>query len=113
MSREQFTVSLPRVGSNPLSRGEMAEDQPQIQTQIIKESLAYRAKYVVAEERLLNIFQVVPHPQNRGGDPIKQKRCKELSAKLVKDGVDPVEANMNGVCGSNGQGFPRCLCQEH
>ena len=69
-----------------------------VQTQIIKQSIAFRAKYEIIAEQYWPPFRVVTHPQNRGGDPIKQQRLRELTGKLVVDGVDPIEANMNGVC---------------
>ena len=79
-----------------MSRGEMAEAAAQ--TQIIKQSICYRAKYEIWAEQYYAPFRVVPHPQQRGGDPIKPKKCRELTGQLVADGVDPIEANMNGVC---------------
>jgi hypothetical protein len=82
-------------------------------TQLIKQSIALRAKYQVCDGKWYTPFQLVPHPENRGGDAIKHQRCKELTGQLVRDGVDPIEANMNGVCGGNGKQLSKCLCQEH
>ena len=39
----------------------------------------------------------VPHPKNRGGDPVKSSRTVQLSGDLVKDGFDPIEADPNAV----------------
>ena len=66
-------------------------------TQIIKQSIVWRAKYQVYEEKTYPPSRVVPHPQNRGGDAIKHKRCTELTGTLAKDGFNPIEANSNGV----------------
>ena len=67
-------------------------------TQIIKRSIAYRAKYRVGKKtkRILP-WLVVPHPKNRGGEPIKSIRTKELTGTIAEDGYDEVEANSNGV----------------
>ena len=40
---------------------------------------------------------MVPHPKNRGGEPIKSIRTKELTGTIAEDGCDEVEANSNGV----------------
>ena len=39
---------------------------------------------------------VVPHPKNRGGDPVKSLRTMQLTAIIV-EGYDPIEANSNAV----------------
>ena len=71
---------------------------PTQQTQIIKKSIYYRAKYRTSEKRarILPWF-VVPHPKNRGGDPMASKRLKQLTGTFAKEGYDPIEANTNGV----------------
>ena len=67
-------------------------------TQIIKRSIALRAKYRVREKKTKVLpWLVVPHPQNRGGDPIKSIRTKQLTGTIATDGYDSVEANSNGV----------------
>ena len=67
-------------------------------TQIIKQSICYRAKYKVSQNVMYSPLSVVPHPKNRGGDPVKSLRTMELTGTLVKDGYDTIEANGNGVC---------------
>ena len=67
-------------------------------TQIIKRSICHRAKYRVrAKKTTLLPWLVVPHPKNRGGDPIKSIRTKQLTGTIAKDGYDAVEANSHGV----------------
>ena len=67
-------------------------------TQIIKRSICHRAKYRVRVKKTkLLPWLVVPHPKNRGGDPIKSIRTKQLTGTIAKDGYDAVEANSNGV----------------
>ena len=77
-------------------------------TQIIKVSLAYRARFGMRTEEFLPteegphivVFSpglVVPHPSNRSGDPVRSMRTKELSGTIVVDGCDLVEATGNAV----------------
>ena len=70
-------------------------------TQIIKKSLAFRAKYRVTPEagQLLTLGPglVVPHVANRGGEPVKSLRTKELTADICTDGCDVTEATSNAV----------------
>ena len=66
-------------------------------TQIIKQSICYRAKYKIEDKRVLGCLSVVPHPKNRGGDPVKSLRTKQLAGTLIVEGYDPLEANSNGV----------------
>ena len=66
-------------------------------TQIIKLSIAYRAKYRVDPPKVISPLLVVPHPKNRGGDPVKSLRTMQLMGTVTFDGYDPVEANSNGV----------------
>ena len=40
---------------------------------------------------------VVPHPKNRGGEPVKSLRTKQLTGTLAEEGYDPIEANVNAV----------------
>ena len=40
---------------------------------------------------------VVPHPKNRGGDPVKSLRTMQLNAIVAVEGYDPIEANCNAV----------------
>ena len=73
-----------------------ADTSPAVQTQIIKESIAKRAKYKIGNKQLLP-WHVVPHPKNRGGQPCKSLRTKDLVATIVSAGFDSIEANANGV----------------
>ena len=69
-------------------------------TQIIKQSMAYRAKYLVSEETkriTISPMSVVPHPKNRGGDPVVSLRTMQLNGTIAVEGYDPTEANGNGV----------------
>ena len=68
-------------------------------TQMIKRSIAFRAKFRLEQGpgptyRLLSPHIVVPHPRNR---LVTSLRTKELSGTIVVDGCDPVEACSNAV----------------
>ena len=67
--------------------------------QLIKQSLAFRAKYTVdaPKAKVISPLLVVPHPQNRSGDAVKSLRTKQLIGTLVTEGYDTIEANSNGV----------------
>ena len=70
--------------------------------QMIKKSICWRAKYRLEQGsgptlRVLSPGLVVPHPCNRGGDPVKSLRTKELSGTILNDGCDPLEACSNAV----------------
>ena len=62
-------------------------------TQIIKVSLAFRARFAVKDEskgestevvrHTLAAGLVVPHPSNRGGEPCKSIRTKELTGEIA------------------------------
>ena len=66
-------------------------------TQIIKQSICFRAKYRVDPKKVISPFSVVPHPQNRGGDPVKSLRTMQLIGTVTAEGYDPIEAISNGV----------------
>ena len=66
-------------------------------TQMIKKSICFRAKYRVDPKKVISPLSVVPHPKNRGGDPVKSLRTMQLNGTLVVEGYDPIEANSNGV----------------
>ena len=71
---------------------------PTEQTQLIKRSIQYRAKYRVPGGKKAAIpDMVVPHFKNRGGDPMAPTRLRELGGILVVEGYDLIEANTNGV----------------
>jgi len=76
---------------------QLLQEQAAEVTQIIKKSIGYRAKYRVGKKRKILPWLVVPHPKNRGGEPIKSIRTKELTGAIAEDGYDAVEANSNGV----------------
>ena len=70
--------------------------------QLIKQSIAYRAKYRKGQgpQPYIQTFSpalAVPHPKNRGGDPVVSKRCKQLSGHITTEGHDPVEAASSAV----------------
>ena len=65
--------------------------------QIIKRSIAYRAKYRLGlgdtpTYKIVAPLLVVPHPRNRGGVPVTSLRTKELMGRIVKEACDVVEA---------------------
>ena len=66
-------------------------------TQLIKQCICFRAKYRVDEKKVISPLSVVPHPKNRGGDPVKSLRTMQLNGTLTVEGYDPIEANNNGV----------------
>jgi len=66
-------------------------------TQIIKQTICFRAKYRVDPKKVISPLSVVPHPRNRGGDPVKSLRTMLLNGTLTVAGYDPVETNSNGV----------------
>ena len=68
-------------------------------TQIIKQSIAYRAKYRVEflTKKTYSPLLVVPHPKNRGGDPVKSLCTMLLNGTITDAGYDPIEANANAV----------------
>ena len=66
-------------------------------TQKIKQSICYRAKYRVDSKKVMCPLLVVPHPKNRGGDPVKSLRTMQLTATVAVEGYDAIEANCNAV----------------
>ena len=81
------------------SPGKMTQEP---NTQIIKQSICYRAKYRKSGEsgpqtQHINPMLIVPHPKNRGGDPVKSIRTMQLNGTLATEGYDPLEANASGV----------------
>ena len=76
--------------------------QTENKVQLIKKSIAFRAKYRLDQGetikvRLLPPAFVVPHPNNRGGDPVRSLRTTQLSGTIARDGCDILEANSNAV----------------
>ena len=88
--------------------------------QIIKHNIAFLARFRVESKKVVAPFQIVPHPQNRGGDPVKSLRTQKIIYDIMKDGYDPIDANSNGVLvekkarggGGQQQSHPRLLCEE-
>jgi len=66
-------------------------------SQKIKQSICFRAKYRVDPKKVMSPLLVVPHPKNRGGDPVKSLRTMQLNATVAVEGYDPIEANCNAV----------------
>ena len=66
-------------------------------TQIIKQSIAFRAKYREESKKTMSPLLIVPHPKNRGGDPVKSLRTMQLNGTVAVEGYDAIEANGNGV----------------
>ena len=69
---------------------------------LIKRAIAFRAKYRMGQGpgpciRRIPIGMVVPHPQNRGGDPVGSLRTRQLGNTLAKDGYDKLEASSAAV----------------
>lgn len=65
-------------------------------TQIINMCI-FQAKYRTDSKKVISPLLVVPHPNNRGGGPVKSLRVMQLDGTVAKEGYDPVEANSNGV----------------
>ena len=69
-------------------------------TQVIKRSIAYRAKWRADQEvalptyRTLGPMTVVPHPKNRN---VCSLRTKQLVGTIAKDAFDVSEANNSAV----------------
>ena len=69
-------------------------------SKVIKQSLAYRAKYKSKRNpprMVLHCWQIVPHPKNRGGEPIRTTRTKTLAGDIAYNGYDPTEATVDSV----------------
>ncbi len=70
--------------------------------QMIKRAIAYRAKFRADQGpaptyKVFSPLLVVPHPRNRGGDPVRAIRTMQLSGTIAQDGCDPVKASSNAV----------------
>ena len=72
--------------------GTAAED-----TMVIKKSCVHRAKYEIENEVHISPLGVVPHPMNRGGDPVKVLRCRSITKDVAMHGCDVTEAEQNAV----------------
>ena len=60
-----------------------------VDTGKIKLSLVYRAKYRVGKFHVPPLL-VVPHPKNRGGDPVKSLRTMQLTATIIEGYYDSI-----------------------
>ena len=96
--------------------GMAAEADHQQHLQIIKRSIAYRAKYRVNQDipeptfKVYGPWSVVPHPKNRGGVPVTSLRTKELTGTIVLEACDVNEANNSAVAVEDQpQGGPRLV----
>ena len=70
--------------------------------QVIKKSIAYRAKYRVGDGDTPTVRSyapalAVPHPRNRGGDAVKTLRTKQIVGDVFNVGCDTISANCNAV----------------
>ena len=70
--------------------------------QLIKQSICYRAKYRKGQGptpyiRIFSPALAVPHPRNRGGDPVVSMRTRELGIFVAREGNDPMEAASSAV----------------
>ena len=70
--------------------------------QVIKQSIAYRAKYRKGQGptpciKMFSPALAVPHPKNRGGDPVVSMRTRELGNFIAREGNDPMEAASSAV----------------
>ena len=71
-------------------------------TQIIKRSIAFRAKYRQGQGPGPSVMRMgpglaVPHPKNRGGDPVVSLRTKQLAGCIAKAGFDAEEVKSCAV----------------
>ena len=89
---------------------------------LIKQSLAFRAKYRTKREGLaggvrnLYAWQIVPHPQACSGVPIRSSRTKALAADILAAGYYPSEATVGSVvveAAVDGTGAPMKTFAEH
>ena len=67
---------------------------------VIKECLAFRAKYVTkrqAPRQNLHCWQILPHPKNRGGEPIRATRTRALTIDMLESGFDPTETTVDSI----------------
>ena len=88
-------------------------------SKVIKASLAYRAKYKSKRHRpkmVLQSWQIVPHPKNRCGEPIRTLKTKTLAGDILYNGYDPSEATVDSVVvevAVDGTGAPMKTFAEH
>ena len=90
---------------------------------LIKQSLAFRAKYKTKREGLagglqnLYAWQIVPHPMSSmGWEPRRVSRTKALVEDILSNGYDPSEATVDSVvveAAVDGTGVPMKTFAEH
>ena len=71
-------------------------------TQLIRKSIAYRVRYRAEQgpTPTMKLFAppfAVPHPKNRGGDPVKSSRTMQFAGSIAQDGCDPIETCGNAM----------------
>ena len=64
-------------------------------TTAIKKFLQITAKYKVGRKEVLHIWNIVPHPKNRGGAPCTSVRCRQLGGDIASIGFLEAEAKHN------------------
>ena len=68
----------------------------------MKQMLAYRAKYRKHSPDegypMISPSLIIPHPDNRSGDPVRSLRTMELFSMIAADGCDVFEASAGAVC---------------
>ena len=68
-----------------------------VELKIIKQAIAFRAKYRKHGKKFIATWSVVPHPSNRGGEVVKSSRTKQISDIILQGGYDSAEADFNAV----------------
>ena len=73
-----------------------------LSSHLIKQSIAFRAKYRAGNGekptmKFVAPLLVVPHPRNRGGVPVSSLRTKDLVGTVVIDACDVDEAHSSAV----------------
>ena len=85
----------------------MSGDHLKPDTQLIKHSVALRAKYA-SKKHLgpihIHCMEIVPHPSSRNGNAIPVARTQQLGGMIAYYGYDQFEANLNGICVELGPG---------
>ena len=66
-------------------------------TMVINKSCVYRAKFEIEFDVYISPLGIVPHPMNRGGDPVKVLRCRSITKDIARYGCDVHEAEQNAV----------------
>ena len=80
----------------------MPGDGTKPDTEIIKQCIALRGKDPTKRQpfrQSLDCFQIVPHPLCLGGAIIRSETTKCLAAEICHDGYNPIEAELESVCG--------------